>query len=124
MLSADAGALIQIGDYTYVNALTNLITVESLLFASLSLAIARSEPENWGERRWFWKFDGRAIAYIAAGALCAIAVAAIVAWWQIFVGPGFPTPGRADQVVVAGGIGLAVVVQPVLAVLLALGLRE
>ena len=117
-----AEPLIEVGGYTFVTALTNLLTVEGLLFASFSLAVSLSGPTRWGIRRWFLGVEGKHIAGTAVSVLALVAVGAGCAWWRIFVSAGFPT--SVDGATIAIAIAVAIIAQPVLALFLAMGLRD
>jgi hypothetical protein len=102
----------------YGDALTILLTAESLLLAALGLAIVAAVP------------NGRRIPNLPVspfalglGAVAAILIAAIgsgAAWWEIFIVQG--TQGAAPTLI-SGSILVTIIAEPIIAFLLALGMR-
>jgi len=108
-----------IGDqFTFANALATLLTTESLLFAALALAANLSTPG--GRRIRDLPVSGEALGAASVAVLALVAVGAVTAWGNIFLSP---FPGRLDEIVICVSLLVAIVAQPVLATLLALGLR-
>lgn len=107
------------GEFTPATALAILLTTESLLFAAFTLAVNLSAPTQRVRR---WLIPGRALVGLAIAALAGVAVGSGTAWFEIFVVGGFPgdTSARIIAVALIGAIG----VQPLLAFLLAMGLRS
>ena len=106
------------GAFTFTNALATSLTTEGLLFAALSLTASLWAPS--GKMR---RFAVRA-EYLAVGAvllLFFVAAGALVAWWHVFITLGWPDtfPERVAAISMAAAIAL----HPVLAALLATGLR-
>jgi uncharacterized membrane protein len=110
---------IAIGEFTWADALASLLTTESLLFAAFTLAVNLSAPTPRVRR---WLVPGRVLVAIAVVALTCVAFGAATAWFEIFVVGGFPR--RFAERVIAGAVIAAIVIQPALAALLALGLRR
>jgi hypothetical protein len=105
--------------FTYANALATLLTTESLLFAAFTLAVNLSAPTQRARR---WLVPAPVLVGIAVLALIVVAFGGATAWFEMFVVGGF-TRIFAERVIAAAIVG-AILVQPVLALLLALGLRE
>src|SRR4051812_44982088 len=99
--------------FTVTNALSSLLTAESLLFAALSLAANLSMPGGPLVRRL--PIPGGWLAGIAIGGLVAVSLGAAVAWGKIFV---CAFPSDASGILVAVALIVAIVIQPALAVLL------
>jgi hypothetical protein len=104
--------------FTSANALSTLLTTESLLFAAFSLAVSLSGPTN---RVRAWLVPGSVLAGAAVAALAGVGAGGIIAWHDLFVEGGFSRD--ATERVIAIAILGAIVIQPLLALLLALGLR-
>jgi hypothetical protein len=101
-----------------VDALTTLLTTESLLLAVVGLAVTLGAP---GGRR-VPRLPVRA-TYLAGAAvvvLAAVGAGAGFAWAELFL-PTFPQ-GSGDRVI-ACTLLLAIASEPILAALLALGMR-
>jgi hypothetical protein len=98
-------------------ALTALFAAESLMFASLGIAIALSS-NTAVPRRLFGV--ARRLATASAMTLSVLATAAIFAWWDLFL-----SHGSTDVVTVATAIGIAtgIVAQPIFAWVIATSLR-
>jgi hypothetical protein len=115
MTTTDPG----LGDqFTLANALATLLTTESLLFAALALAANLSTPGGRSIRNL--PVPGEALGAAAVAVLVLVAVGAVTAWGKIFLSD---LPGSADEIVICVALLVAIVAQPVLAILLALGLR-
>jgi hypothetical protein len=101
---------------SHTQALTTLLTVESLIFAALGIGIAVTAAVPGGRSPYLVK--GKLARRIAL-TLTAVAVGAGTAWWQVFMRPvhphGFPAWSQAV------GVAIAVVAQPYFAWRLALG---
>src|SRR3954454_17299579 len=104
--------------FTLTNALASLLTTESLLFAALGLAANLSTPGGRRIRRL--PVSAHLLGRGAVGAFIVIAAGAAAAWLQIFLSD---FPSRPADVVIAVSLIVAIVIQPVLAVVLGLGLR-
>jgi hypothetical protein len=103
----------------YGDALTILLTAESLLLAALGLAIVAAVPN--GRRIPRLPLPPFAIGLIAVGAILVTAIGSGAAWWQLFITQG--TRGVA-QVLIAGSILVTIIAEPVIALLLAMGMRK
>jgi hypothetical protein len=99
------------------DALTILLTTETLLFAALALAADLSSPAG-GVRSWI--IPPRILAFVAIIAHLVVATGAGFAWAQIYI-PNFPTH-LPDQVIAASLIA-AIGIQPFLTLFLGVGLR-
>jgi hypothetical protein len=106
------------GDFTDANALASLLTVESLLFAALSVAVTLSNP---GSRPRDLRVQPVTLGYLAVGFLGLVAFGAFMAWWSIFA-TDWPCSFRGS--VIAGTLALAILGQPLFAWLIASGLRR
>ena len=108
MAGVDAGA-----------QLSTLLTTEGLLFATFSLASSFiSDPS----RNRAWPIPGKWIVGLAVGVIAIVATGAVFAWEQVYVESGFTDDDTIRIAAVA--ILLAILVQPILAILLALSLRS
>lgn len=103
--------------FTNSDALMALLTVESLVFAALGVAVSFSMPSN---RIPHLSVKVWVLGYLAALFVSIVAFGALMAWWSIFV-PHWPSGFRARTV--ATTLCLAIVGQPGLAWLIAPGLR-
>jgi hypothetical protein len=106
------------GGFTVANALAALLTTESLLFAAFGIAVNFSTV---GQRR----IRKLPVSAQTLGAGCVIVLAGVafgasVAWGKIFLSP---FPSAFYGVAIAIALLLAIVAQPIIAALLALGLR-
>jgi hypothetical protein len=113
MLGLDAKAI------SYGDSLTLLLTVESLLLAVLGLAVTLGTPDGKRVRRL--PVSAGWIAAVTVAAICLAGLGSMGAWYEIFVRPGYPrgTPGQ----LVAWALFLTILIEPALALLLALGMR-
>lgn len=100
--------------FTKANVLTTYVTMESLLFAGLSAAIALSATGTLGRRTpippWI-------VATITSVLLAVIASGAVLAWWDLFAGKNWPS--GCNRRLEAIGILLGIVAQPLVAVAIA-----
>jgi hypothetical protein len=106
------------GEFTDANALSALLTVESLLFATLGVAVSFSEP---GKRVPDLPVQPRTLGLLACGFLSVVAFGALMAWWNIFLDPW---PCGFRDTVIACSIGAAIVGQPVFAWAIARGMQS
>lgn len=104
--------------FTFTSALGSLLTTETLLFAALGLAANLSAPGGRRVRRL--PVRGELIGGVAVGALVVVALGAAAAWSEIFLSD---LPSELSEILIAVALIVAIVVQPVLAILLGLGLR-
>jgi hypothetical protein len=105
--------------FTLGNALAVLLTTESLLFAAFALAVNLSAPTG---RVRGWAVPGPFLAGAAVVALAIVAAGAATAWHDIFLAEGLGDD--MSRVVIAISVVTAIIVQPILALLLAMGLRR
>lgn len=103
--------------FTNNDALVALLTVESLSFAALAVAVSFSIPSS---RVPNLPISVSTIGYIAAAFVTIIAFGALMAWWSIFL-TCWPSDFRSQAIAVT--LGLAVVGQPVFAWAIARGLK-
>jgi hypothetical protein len=94
-----------------------LLTAESLVFAVLAVAIAFSVP---GNRIPNLRLPAWGIGYAAAAFVSIIAFGGAMAWWSLFV-TAWPHGFRGSTIAVV--LGITVVGQPLLAWMIAPGLR-
>lgn len=111
-----AFAAIFSGPLTDATAFTTLLTVESLLFATLGVANTLV-----GESRRHFLISPQQLGVWVAGLLSAVAVCAILMWTSVF-GENWPCDARGA--IVALVLLGAIVAQPVFAVMVALALRR
>lgn len=105
--------------FSATQALTVLITIESLMFAALNAGVVMSTPVAGG--RNITRSGAFKLALGAVGALTLVAASALLAWWQVFVDE-FPDSGL--RFVQGLGIALGIVVQPIVSFIVALGVRQ
>ena len=97
-------------------AISTLLTTESLLFAALGVTVARTSNVKRGDE----KPPGFGIAIALSVVLAFVALAAASAWFELYMANG--TQGVAN-VLQALGIAVGIVAQPVIAFMLAWTLR-
>jgi hypothetical protein len=104
------------GDYTDAMALSTLLTVESLLFAALSVAVGLSGPTAAVRNL---QISPRALGMIVAAALGFVALGGFLCWTGIFL-DSWPCDIRGALValIIAG----AIIGQPIVAWVIARGL--
>jgi hypothetical protein len=104
--------------FTAKDALATLVGVESFLFGALNVAIAASLPTQMGIRVLG---SPRGFAIVVAGVVTLVGVGALLAWLDAFLGDAWPEGclGQATAVVIL----LAIVVQPILTVVVAIGVK-
>ncbi|MCZ9633414.1 hypothetical protein [Rhodococcus sp. BH5] len=104
---------------TDAQALSTFLTVESFMLAVLSLTATIAAP---GRRRVSaLPVKPTQLAFGVAGVVTVLAVGAVLSWGGIYVG-GSWRPVR--EVILAAILLFAVVAQPVIAGLMAIGLRS
>ena len=96
--------------------LSALLTTEGLLFAALSISVSLAGSSTFAPKTVVRPVT---LAFMAAGLLVAVAVGAALAWTDLFLGGHWPASNNAR--IEAAALALAIVGQPVIAVLLALG---
>lgn len=101
-------------------SLALLLSVEGFMFAAISLAVTLNAPDPKRQRR-YPKLKPEALLLGAAATLCLVGLGAVSAWASIFIGGDYR--GHA-QAVEAGALLLAVLGQPVIALLLTLAARR
>jgi hypothetical protein len=111
-LMADAGTT-----FTRESLMTALLTVEGLIFAALSISVGLTASDAFGLKT---AVPPAVLAFIATGVLTVIAVAAVLAWTDVLAGDHWPsgTNGRIEALVLL----FAIVAQPILASITAVGL--
>jgi hypothetical protein len=104
--------------FSDVDALTALLTVESLLLAVLALAVTIGTPDGRRVRKQL--LPAKVVGWATVALTSLLAAAGVCAWLKIF-GPDFPRdlPGRA----IACSLLIAIVGEPLLAAVLAVGLH-
>ncbi len=105
------------GEFTDANALSALLTVESLLFATLGVAVSFSQP---GQRVPNLPVKPQTLGLLACGFLSVVAFGAFMAWWNIFTNPW---PCGFRSMVISCAIGIAIVGQPIFAWAFARGMQ-
>lgn len=102
---------------TKSDVLIALITAEGLLFAALSVSASIAGSSEFGPKTlgpdWL-------LSALAAVLLILIAFATVLAWADVFAGSSWST--SSDRVIEALGLLLAIVSQPVIATMIALGI--
>jgi hypothetical protein len=94
-----------------------LVTVEGLIFAALSISATLAGGGALGAKTLG---PPPTLAVISAILLVLVATAAAFAWFDLFAGPAWS--GSSDRAVETIGLLLAIVAQPVIAWVIALGL--
>lgn len=100
------------------DALTTLLTVESLLFAALSICVALGQPTEFGRRL---PTSPLAFSLTAAGAVTLIAFGAATAWINAYLDP---CPATAEEWIEGIALGAGIVAQAVFAWWVALAMRD
>jgi hypothetical protein len=103
--------------FTKGNMLSALLTTEGLLFAALSISVSLSGSSTFGPKTII---PPTALAFVAAGILSVVAIAAGFAWVDLFAGDKWPA--GSDARVEALALLFAIVAQPVIALVIALGI--
>ena len=100
--------------FSAAQSLTTLLTTESLLFAAFNagvvLAAPATRPKNIAPANAY------RLALGCVGVLAAVALAAALAWWQVF---GDHWTGASLRTLEALGIAIGIVVQPIVALVVA-----
>jgi hypothetical protein len=102
--------------FTDANALSSLLTVESLLFAAIGASISLSNTGTWVRDL---PISARALGFFACGFLSLVAVGGVLSWTIIF---GDHWPCDARRAIIALILLVAIVGQPILAWVIAKGL--
>ena len=100
--------------FTKANVLTTYVTMESLLFAGLSAAIALSATGTLGRKT---PIEPWIVATIATVLLLVIAAGAVLAWWDLFGGRSWPA--SCNRRFEAIGLLLGIVAMPLIAAAIA-----
>ena len=100
------------------DALSTLLTTESLLFAVFGLVVSLTSSIGRARK---WILRPTVIGDIVVALIALVAFGAAVAWHDSYVAGGFPRDG--SQRIMALTVVAAVVAQPILAFLLTVGLR-
>lgn len=99
------------------DALSTLLTVESFLFASLSLGTSLAGGTPYGRVHLV---PPRVLGAIATAILVLLAVGALGSWFDLFTGSGWPSDTAG--VLWAISLLIGIVTQPCIAVVIAVGL--
>lgn len=110
--------MLKAGEFTATEALSILLTTESLLFAALSLTASLSAPGGRGAR--IPPRRGAILGGLAVLILALVALGASLAWFQIVQNNA---PTGVAQCIIVYCILIAIISQPILAFLLLRGLR-
>ena len=102
---------------TQLGLLPLLLTTEGLLFAALTVGVSLSASSTFGSRTLV---SPATLALIATGVLGIVGAAAGLAWTDLFLGTGWPAGwnGRLEAIALL----FAIVAQPAIALLIAVGL--
>lgn len=100
-----------------VQALSLLLTVESFLLATLNIAITLSAP---GRKR-VARIRKIPVPEISAGLIVVVAVGALSAWLGMYSGSNWLP---FQEIIIAGALLIAIVAQPIFAILIAYGMRS
>jgi len=104
--------------FTSVNALTALLSTESLLFAALNVALGLTSPVEGGRPLLI---GPRKLAFAAFWLLAGVAAGAALAWCDLFLGDWPSDPLALVPIFcLLGGI----LAQPVFALVIALGIKK
>lgn len=103
--------------FTTGNLLTALLTTEGLVFTAVSVSVSIGGKSAFGPKP---QLPTGAMAFVAALTLVLVAVGAGLAWADLFGGKHWPSGGNSQTGAVA--LLVAIVVQPVLALSIAVGL--
>ncbi len=99
------------------DVLLALVTVEGLLFAALSISATMASGGTFGAKTlgppWL-------LAVISAAILGLVSAAAVLSWIDLFGGSNWPS--SSDRLFEALGLLLAIVAQPAVAIIIAVGL--
>lgn len=118
MLAAAAAA--ETASLSHADSLGLLLSIEGFMFAAISLAVTLGAPDQTRQPR-HPRLKPESLLLGAAGALCLVAVGALVAWLSIFAGGSYRGHAEAAE---AGALLLAVLGQPTIALLLTLAARR
>ena len=99
-------------------SLTLSLTAESLLFAAFTVSFNMAQPTKKGRHPFFAQ---GVFSFVIVAAITAVAVAAGAAWWATFE-PNWPT--GINQWLRAGGVAVPIVLQPFLALAIAIQARN
>ena len=103
--------------FSYTDALTILLTSETLVFAALAVVVSFALPST---RVPNLPVSVPVLGFIAVAFVGVIGFGAFLAWWSTFVNH-WPKHFQGEAIAVT--IAVAVVGQPIFALLLALGLK-
>jgi hypothetical protein len=100
-----------------LSLLSVLLTTEGLLFAALTIGVTLAASSTFGPKTLV---SPATLAFIAAGVLMIVGTAAILAWADLFWGKGWPAGanGRVEAIALL----FAIAVQPLFALLVAVGI--
>jgi hypothetical protein len=105
------------GGINGLSMLSLLLTTEGLLFAALAVGVALSASSTFGART---VVPPAALAFVAASVLGVVGIAAVLAWTDLFLASSVSSSW--NRRLEAGGLLLAIVAQPLVALLVAVGL--
>jgi hypothetical protein len=111
MVAASASGLTRLG------VLALLLTTEGLLFAALTVGVSLSASSMFGPPT---VVPPAALAFIAAGLIALVGAAAVLAWSDLFLGSGWPSGWNGPLEALA--LLFAIVAQPLVALLIAVGI--
>src|SRR5215207_795028 len=103
-----AGNTFNVRPFTPTNALSTLLTVESLVFSVLNVALALTAATSLPRRA---RTEARLLALASATAVTILGFGAAVAWWRLFAGDW---PSRLDEQLPVLCLAAGIVVQPVI----------
>lgn len=103
--------------FTKAGLLSALLTTEGLLFAALSISVSLSGSSTFGPKTIVRPVT---LAFMAAGVLAVVATAAALTWTDLFVGDRWP--GGWNSRLEALALIFAIVAQPLIALVLAVGI--
>jgi hypothetical protein len=103
-------------DLTKNDVFIALVTVEGLLFAALSISATLASGSKFGAPTWGPPW---VLAVASAIVLIVVAVAVLLAWIDLFTGHAWPH--HSDRQIEAIGLLVAIVAQPTLAAVIAVG---
>lgn len=99
-------------------SLTLALTAESLMFAAFSVSYNLAQPTDEGRHPFFAQ---GIFSFVIAGAITAAAISAGASWYAVFE-PDWPS--GINEWLRAGGVGIAIVLQPVFAFVIAVAARS
>ena len=95
--------------FTPTNALTTLLTVESLVFSVLNVALALSASTSLPRRA---RPEARLLALSSAALVTVLGLGAAAAWWRLFADDW---PSRLDEQLPVVCLAAGIAAQPIIA---------